>query len=187
MRGSPEETAGSVGCRMRLSHPDPAAGLRGMRAMKTIASSAGPIGRSPARGDGGGEEGDPAPRCRHRCAAADHAGRAGGELPGARAAAAIHRWRAGDLARRTACRRPRRWPRSRRSPRRSASTRLRSPTCAALAEHHMLVFKIDFLRRSQIAGIMKNQLEQKGPLGLVKSVLTMRGVMEDRALAARYR
>jgi len=51
----------------------------------------------------------------------------------------------------------------------------------------MLVFKIDFLRRSQIAGIMKNQLEQKGPLGLVKSVLTMRGVMEDRALAARYR
>ena len=35
----------------------------------------------------------------------------------------------------------------------------------------MLVFKIDFLRRSQIAGIMKNQLEQKGPLGLVKSGL----------------
>ena len=51
----------------------------------------------------------------------------------------------------------------------------------------MLVFKIDFLRRSQIAGIMKNQLEQKGPLGLVKSVLTMRGLMEDPALAARYR
>jgi hypothetical protein len=56
-----------------------------------------------------------------------------------------------------------------------------------LAEHHMLVFKIDFLRRSQIAGIMKNQLAQKGPLGLVKGVLTMRGLMEDPALAARYR
>jgi hypothetical protein len=56
-----------------------------------------------------------------------------------------------------------------------------------LAEHHMLVFKIDFLRRSQIAGIMKNQLEQKGPLGLMKSVLTMRGLMEDPALTARYR
>jgi ubiquinone biosynthesis protein Coq4 len=56
-----------------------------------------------------------------------------------------------------------------------------------LAEHEMLVFKLDFLRRSQIADIFKNQLDQKGPLGLMKSVLTMRGVTEDRALAARYR
>jgi hypothetical protein len=56
-----------------------------------------------------------------------------------------------------------------------------------LAERHMTIFKIDFLRRSQIADIMKNQLEQKGPLGLVKSVLTMRGLMEDPALTARYR
>jgi len=56
-----------------------------------------------------------------------------------------------------------------------------------LAEQHMLVFKLDFLRRSQIADIMKDQLAQKGPLGLVKSVLTMRGLMEDPALAARYR
>ena len=51
----------------------------------------------------------------------------------------------------------------------------------------MLVFKLDFLRRSQVADIMKNQLEQKGPLGLAKSVLTMRGLLEDPALAARYR
>jgi hypothetical protein len=56
-----------------------------------------------------------------------------------------------------------------------------------LAEQHMLVFKLDFLRRSQIADIFKNQLEQHGPLGLVKSVLTLQGVMEDPALAARYR
>ena len=56
-----------------------------------------------------------------------------------------------------------------------------------LAERHMTIFKIDFLRRSQIADIMKNQLEQKGPLGLAKAVLTLRGVMEDPALAARYR
>lgn len=56
-----------------------------------------------------------------------------------------------------------------------------------LAEQHMTLFKLDFLRRSQIADIMKNQLEQKGPLGLAKAVLTMRGVMEDPALAARYR
>lgn len=56
-----------------------------------------------------------------------------------------------------------------------------------LAEQHMLVFKLDFLRRSQVADIMKDQLEQKGPLGLARSVLTMRGLMEDPALAARYR
>ncbi len=56
-----------------------------------------------------------------------------------------------------------------------------------LAEQHMLIFKLDFLRRSQIGDIFKNQLEQHGPLGLVKGVLTMRGVMEEPALAARYR
>ncbi|HEY2255987.1 MAG TPA: hypothetical protein VGI11_10145, partial [Variovorax sp.] len=56
-----------------------------------------------------------------------------------------------------------------------------------LAEQHMLIFKLDFLRRGHIADIMKNQLAQKGPLNLAKSVLTMRGVMEDPALAARYR
>jgi hypothetical protein len=56
-----------------------------------------------------------------------------------------------------------------------------------LAERHMLVFKLDFLRRSQVADIMKNQLTQKGPLSVAKSVLIMRGVMEDPALAARYR
>lgn len=56
-----------------------------------------------------------------------------------------------------------------------------------LAEQHMTLFKLDFLRRSQIADIMKDQLEQKGPLGLAKAVLTMRGVIEEPALAARYR
>ena len=48
----------------------------------------------------------------------------------------------------------------------------------------MTLFKLDFLRRSQIADIMTNQLERKGPLGLAKAVLTMRGVIEDPALAA---
>ena len=56
-----------------------------------------------------------------------------------------------------------------------------------LAERHMTIFKLDFLRRSQIADIMKNQLQQKGPLSLARSVLTLRGLMEDPALAARYR
>ncbi len=56
-----------------------------------------------------------------------------------------------------------------------------------LAENNMLVFKLDVLRRSQIGDIMKNEFDQKGPLGLAKSVLVLRGVMEDKALAARYR
>jgi hypothetical protein len=56
-----------------------------------------------------------------------------------------------------------------------------------LAEHHMLIFKLAFLRRGHIGDIMKNQLAQKGPLNLAKSVLMMRGMMEDPALAARYR
>lgn len=56
-----------------------------------------------------------------------------------------------------------------------------------LAERHMTVFKLDFLRRSQIADIMKDQFDRTGPLGLARAVLTMRGVMEDPALAARYR
>ena len=56
-----------------------------------------------------------------------------------------------------------------------------------LADGYLTIFKLDFLRRGHIKDIFKNQLEQKGPLGLAKSVLTMRGVMEDPALAARYR
>ena len=36
------------------------------------------------------------------------------------------------------------------------------PTCACWPRNHMLVFKLDVLRRSQIGDIMKNQLEQKG-------------------------
>lgn len=56
-----------------------------------------------------------------------------------------------------------------------------------LTEQHMTIFKLDFLRRGHIGDIMKNEFAQKGPLGFAKSVLGMRGLMEDRALAARYR
>ncbi|GEP60044.1 hypothetical protein RSO01_72100 [Reyranella soli] len=56
-----------------------------------------------------------------------------------------------------------------------------------MADGHMLLAKLDFLRRGHIKDIFKNQLEQKGPLGFAKSVLTMRGIIEDKALAARYR
>lgn len=56
-----------------------------------------------------------------------------------------------------------------------------------LSEQNMLLFKADFLRRSQIGSILHDQLDQHGLLGLVKSVLGLRGLIEDKALAARYR
>lgn len=56
-----------------------------------------------------------------------------------------------------------------------------------LAEQHMVLFKFDLLRRSQVGDIMKNQLEQHGVVALAKSILGMRGLIEDIELAARYR
>lgn len=55
-----------------------------------------------------------------------------------------------------------------------------------LADHHMTIFKLDLMRRGHIGDIMRNELTQKGPLGFAKSVLGMRGLMEDPKLAARY-
>ena len=67
----------------------------------------------------------------------------------------------------------------------------RCPACSGVSKPygcvgHMLVFKLDFLRRSQVGEIMRNQLDQHGVLGLAKGVLGLRGLMEDTALAARY-
>lgn len=56
-----------------------------------------------------------------------------------------------------------------------------------LAEQYMTLFKLDLLRRSQVGDIMRNQLDQHGVIGLAKSILGMRGLMEDSELAARYR
>lgn len=56
-----------------------------------------------------------------------------------------------------------------------------------LAEQHMTLFKLDLLRRSQVGDIMRNQLEQHGVVSLAKSILGMRGLIEDPELAARYR
>jgi ubiquinone biosynthesis protein Coq4 len=56
-----------------------------------------------------------------------------------------------------------------------------------LAENHMTLFKLDFLRRGHIGDMMKNELAQKGPFQFAKSILRLRGMTEDRDLAARYR
>jgi len=171
---------------MRLMHPDPAAGLLGLRAMKTIVSAAGPMGPSQRammeaarkvilRLDADIDAlqpvtpaelaaGFPMPELRQQFINGALVISLADGVPAPETVAKVAAF-AEALGVDT-----------------PALTDLRR-----LAEHHMLVFKIDFLRRSQIAGIMKNQLEQKGPLGLVKSVLTMRGLMEDPALTARYR
>ena len=171
---------------MHLMHPDPAAGLLGLRAMKTIVSAAGPMGPSQRAVMEAAKKvilrldadidalqpvtpaelaaGFPVPELRQQFINGALVISLADGVPAPETVARIAAF-AEALGVDT-----------------PALTDLRR-----LAEHHMLIFKIDFLRRSQIAGIMKNQLEQKGPLGLVKSVLTMRGLMEDPALAARYR
>jgi hypothetical protein len=55
-----------------------------------------------------------------------------------------------------------------------------------LTEHDMLLFRLDFFRHGHIAEIMRNQLDQHGILGLAKGVLGMRGLIEDKDLAAKY-
>jgi hypothetical protein len=56
-----------------------------------------------------------------------------------------------------------------------------------LSEHHMLLFKLDFMRRSQVGDALRDELQQVGLFGLVKTVLGLRGLIEDKELAGRYR
>ena len=171
---------------MRLIQPDPAAALLGLRAMKTVVSAGGrdPPGR--ARDDGSRAEGHPAHQPRHRRPAADHGSRARQGLPRRRAR---QQFVNGMLVTSLADGVP-----SRETVARieefAGALAIATPELTdirLMAEGHMLLAKLDFLRRGHIKDIFKNQLEQKGPLGLAKSVLTMRGVMEDKALSARYR
>lgn len=56
-----------------------------------------------------------------------------------------------------------------------------------LADHHTLMFRLDFMRRGHIADIFKEQFRHHGGLaGVVRGVLGLRGVIEDAALAERY-
>lgn len=171
---------------MRLLHPDPATALLGLRAMKTMASASGPIGPAQRalmaavqkvilRTDADIDAlppimpselaaGFPASDLREQFVNGMLVVALADGVPSREMVAKVEEF-AGALGVET-----------------PVVTDLRR-----LAEHQMLIFKLDFLRRSQVADIMKNQLEQKGPLSLAKSVLTMRGLMEDPALAARYR
>jgi hypothetical protein len=54
-------------------------------------------------------------------------------------------------------------------------------------EQHALLFKLDFMRHSQIGGMLKDQFQHHGGLvGLAKGILGMRGLVEEPELAARF-
>lgn len=55
-----------------------------------------------------------------------------------------------------------------------------------LAKRHMLLFYLDFLRRGHLGDMVTQQYEATGLLGSVKALLGLRGLLEDRELAARY-
>ena len=171
---------------MHLMRPDPAAALLGLRAMKTIASAAGPIG--------------PAQRALMEAAqkvilhvdadidtlppvtpAELAAGFPGSELRQQFANGMLVMAVADGVPARETLAKVEAF---------GAALGIASPVLAdlrLLAEQHMLLFKLDFLRRGHIADIMKNELRNRGLFGFAKSVLGMRGLMEDPALAARYR
>ena len=171
---------------MQLMQPDPAAAVLGLRAMKTIASAAGPIG--------------PAQRALMEAAqevilhvdadidtlppvmpAELAAGFPGAELRQQFANGMLVMAVADGVPARETLAKVEAF---------GAALGIASPVLAdlrLLAEQHMLLFKLDFLRRGHIADIMKNELRNRGLFGFAKSVLGMRGLMEDPALAARYR
>jgi hypothetical protein len=60
-------------------------------------------------------------------------------------------------------------------------------TVRLLCEHHMLLFRLDFLRRSHFKDMLVDQYRHHGGLaGLAKGVLGLRGLYRDPELAARY-
>jgi hypothetical protein len=60
-------------------------------------------------------------------------------------------------------------------------------TLRLLADQHMWLFKLDFLRHSHLARVVTQSVHDGGLLGAARSVLGLRGLAEDPALAARYR
>jgi hypothetical protein len=60
-------------------------------------------------------------------------------------------------------------------------------TVRLLCEHHMLLFRLDFLRRSSFRDMIIDQYQRHGGIqGVVQALLGMRGLREDPELARRY-
>jgi hypothetical protein len=56
-----------------------------------------------------------------------------------------------------------------------------------LVDHHAALFKLDFLRRSHIADMARQQFERSGFVGAIKAFAGFRGAYEEPERAARYR
>lgn len=56
-----------------------------------------------------------------------------------------------------------------------------------LAHHHMVLFRLDFLRRSHLADAARGALHRDGFMAVARSLAAFRGLREDAALAARYK
>jgi hypothetical protein len=171
---------------MQLMHPEPAAALLGLRAMKTIASAAGPIGPAqrglmkaakkmilhidadidalPPITPAELAAGFPDPALRQQFVNGMLVVAVADGVPAPETIATAEAF--------------------------GKALGIASPLLAdlrLLAEQHMLLFKLDFLRRGHIADIMKNELRNKGLFGFAKRVAGMRGFAADPAGAARYR
>ncbi|MBW4523091.1 MAG: hypothetical protein KME16_25920 [Scytolyngbya sp. HA4215-MV1] len=55
-----------------------------------------------------------------------------------------------------------------------------------LAEQQMLLFRLDFMRRSHIRDMVQDQFQQHGLLESIRAILGLRGFAEEPALAAKY-
>ena len=55
-----------------------------------------------------------------------------------------------------------------------------------LAHHHMVLFRLDFMRRSHIADMVRGSVHREGFIATAKSFSAIRGIREDAAVAARY-
>ena len=56
-----------------------------------------------------------------------------------------------------------------------------------LANHHMVLFRLDFMRRSHIADMLKGAVHRDGFLATARAFAAFRGMREDAAIAARYK
>ncbi len=60
-------------------------------------------------------------------------------------------------------------------------------TVRLLIEHHMVLFRLDFMRRSHITDILKDTYRHHGGIrGVAAALLGQRGLVEDPELAARF-
>jgi hypothetical protein len=60
-------------------------------------------------------------------------------------------------------------------------------TVRLLCEHHMLLFRLDFLRRSSFRDMIRDQYQLHGGIeGVINGLLGFRGFREDPELARRY-